>query len=46
MTGTIAVCDIEDPGVSLVEVPEITPFNFHYYNYFDKICYTVFAGED
>ncbi|MCI37741.1 hypothetical protein A2U01_0058967, partial [Trifolium medium] len=37
---------LNDPGVSFVEVPEITPVNFHYYNYFDKICYTVFAGED
>ncbi|MCI35164.1 F-box protein SKIP23-like, partial [Trifolium medium] len=43
MTGTIVVCDVEDPGVSFVEVPEHTSVNF---NYLNDICYTVFAGED
>ncbi|XP_058785493.1 F-box protein At4g35733-like [Vicia villosa] len=39
MRGTIAVCDVEGPGVSFIEATIYT-------DYLDRICYVMFSGED
>ncbi|MCI75237.1 hypothetical protein A2U01_0096505, partial [Trifolium medium] len=38
MDGTIAVCDVEVPRVSMIQARISVSFN--------HICYVVFAGED